>query len=183
VTSSLLHCRYLQCDSSGYWNESALILTRVWVTLDWVLDWILDLLTTLTPNSWLHLIIVPSLISTLYKSLKHTLTFLARSVLSSCCLVTSPTMTILLLLCSSLLWMAGPFQLTNFQMWRGHNISARTNRNHNSSIIVQIVLVRKCFVSRYPVTALVLLLISRSLPSNGSTRYNIFGPLRRKWKS
>jgi hypothetical protein len=41
------------------------------VTVDWVLDWRLDLLTTLTHYSWLHLIIVPSLISTIYKSLQH----------------------------------------------------------------------------------------------------------------
>jgi hypothetical protein len=42
------------------------------VTLDGIFDWMLDLLTTLTHNSWLHLIIAPALISTLYKSLGHT---------------------------------------------------------------------------------------------------------------
>jgi hypothetical protein len=37
------------------------------------LGWRLDFLTTLTHDSRLHLIITPSLISTLYKSLQHTL--------------------------------------------------------------------------------------------------------------
>jgi hypothetical protein len=37
------------------------------------LDWRLDLLTTYTQDSWLHLIIAPSLISTPYKSLQNTL--------------------------------------------------------------------------------------------------------------
>jgi hypothetical protein len=40
-----------------------------------VLDWRLDLLTILTHDSWLHLIIAPSFISTLYSSLLHTLSF------------------------------------------------------------------------------------------------------------
>jgi hypothetical protein len=40
-----------------------------------------DLLATLTHNSWLHLIIVPSLISTLYKSQQQTLSF--QSAVSS----------------------------------------------------------------------------------------------------
>jgi hypothetical protein len=47
------------------------------------LDWRLDLLTSLTHDSWLHLIIAPSLISTLYKALQHTLSF------SVCCAFTS----------------------------------------------------------------------------------------------
>jgi hypothetical protein len=58
------------------------ILSRVWVTIDGVLDWILDLLTTLTCNSWLHLIIAPSLISTLYSSLEHTLSLFQPAVSS-----------------------------------------------------------------------------------------------------
>jgi hypothetical protein len=37
------------------------------------LDWRLDLLTPLTQDLWLHLIIAPLLISTLYRSLQHTL--------------------------------------------------------------------------------------------------------------
>jgi hypothetical protein len=41
------------------------------MTFDGVLDWRQDLLTTSTHDSWLQLIIAPSLISTLYKSLKH----------------------------------------------------------------------------------------------------------------
>jgi hypothetical protein len=36
------------------------------------LDWILDLLTTFTHDSWLHLIIAPSPVSTLNKALQHT---------------------------------------------------------------------------------------------------------------
>jgi hypothetical protein len=43
------------------------------VTVNGVLDWWLDLLATLPHDSWLHLILAPSLISTLYKSLQHTL--------------------------------------------------------------------------------------------------------------
>jgi hypothetical protein len=43
------------------------------LTIDGVLDSRLGLLITLTHDSWLHLIIAPSLISTLYKSLQHTL--------------------------------------------------------------------------------------------------------------
>jgi hypothetical protein len=41
--------------------------------------------------------------------------------------------------------------------------------------VAKIVSVETCFVceARYPVTAVIYLLISRSLPSNGSTRYNI----------
>jgi hypothetical protein len=54
---------------SHFWHQ----VSRVRVSLDGVLDWILDLLTTLTHNSYLHLIIAPSLISTLYKSLENTL--------------------------------------------------------------------------------------------------------------
>jgi hypothetical protein len=50
-----------------------------YLTIDGVLDRRLDLLTTLTRDSWLHLIIGPSLISTLYKSLEPTLSF------SVCC--------------------------------------------------------------------------------------------------
>jgi hypothetical protein len=46
---------------------------RLCVTLNRVFDWKLGLLTTLTHDSWLHLIIVPLLISTLYKSLQHVL--------------------------------------------------------------------------------------------------------------
>jgi hypothetical protein len=42
------------------------------VTLDRVLDWILDLLTTYTHNLELQVITAPSLISTLYSSLEHT---------------------------------------------------------------------------------------------------------------
>jgi hypothetical protein len=48
------------------------IFSRAWVTIDGILDWRLDLLTTLTHDSWLHLIIAPWLISTLYKLLQHT---------------------------------------------------------------------------------------------------------------
>jgi hypothetical protein len=59
------------------------------VTLDGVLDWILGLLTTLTHNSLLHLIIAPSLISTLYSSLEHTLSLPASSVFTSSFLVTA----------------------------------------------------------------------------------------------
>jgi hypothetical protein len=52
---------------------TVVVLSRITVTLDGVLDLRLDLLTTLTHDSWLHLIIAPSLIFTLYKSLQHTL--------------------------------------------------------------------------------------------------------------
>jgi hypothetical protein len=44
----------------------------------------MDLLTTYTHDSWLHLIIAPSPISTLYKSLQHT-----RQVFSVCCIFSS----------------------------------------------------------------------------------------------
>jgi hypothetical protein len=44
------------------------IMSHVRVTLDGILDWILDLLATLTHDSWLHLIMAPSLISTLLTS-------------------------------------------------------------------------------------------------------------------
>jgi hypothetical protein len=54
------------------WFIILTILSRVRVTLDGVLDWRLDLLTTLTHDSWQHLIIARSLISTFYKSLQHT---------------------------------------------------------------------------------------------------------------
>jgi hypothetical protein len=47
------------------------------------LDWWLDLLTTITHDLWLHLIIAPSLISTLYKSLQHTLSLLSRSLVTA----------------------------------------------------------------------------------------------------
>jgi hypothetical protein len=52
-----------------------LILSCVRVTVDGVSDWCLYLLTTFTRDSWLHLIIVSSLISTLYKLVQHTLSF------------------------------------------------------------------------------------------------------------
>jgi hypothetical protein len=39
----------------------------------WVLDWRSDLLTTLTNDSWLQIIIVSSLISALHRSLQHIL--------------------------------------------------------------------------------------------------------------
>jgi hypothetical protein len=54
------------------------ILSRV--TLDGVLDWILDLLTTLTYHLWLHLIIAPLLISTIYKSLEDMLSVFQPAV-------------------------------------------------------------------------------------------------------
>jgi hypothetical protein len=47
------------------------IMSRVRVILDWVLDWILDLLTTLTHSR---------LVTTLYKSLSHTLSIFRLSV-------------------------------------------------------------------------------------------------------
>jgi hypothetical protein len=50
-----------------------IVLSRVWVDIDGVLDWWLDLLTILTHDSCLYLIIAPSPSSTLYKSLQHTL--------------------------------------------------------------------------------------------------------------
>jgi hypothetical protein len=75
----------------------------------------LDLLTTLTYNSQLHLIIVLSLISTLHKSLEHTTkSFPACNVFTSSCLVTSPTMAIPQFLHSSPFWMVAPFQLSKF---------------------------------------------------------------------
>jgi uncharacterized membrane protein YjdF len=53
-------------------------------------------------------------------------------------------------------------------------ITARNNRKYISYIVAQIVSVGTCFVceARYPVTAMIYLLISLSLPSNCSTRYN-----------
>jgi hypothetical protein len=59
-----------------------IILSRVRVVLDGVLYLILDLLTTLTHNSQLHLIMAPSLISTLYRSLQHALSLLQPAVSS-----------------------------------------------------------------------------------------------------
>jgi hypothetical protein len=59
------------------------MLSRDGVIIDGVLDWRLDLLTTLTHDSRFHLIITPSLVSTLYKSLQHPLS------LSICCVFTS----------------------------------------------------------------------------------------------
>jgi hypothetical protein len=61
-----------------YWrrmlpSSSSTVLSRVRVTIDAVLDWRLDLLTTLTHDSWLHLLMPSSLIFTVYKSLQHTL--------------------------------------------------------------------------------------------------------------
>jgi hypothetical protein len=53
------------------------------------LDWRLDLLTTLTHDSWLHLIIAPPLIYTLHKSLQHTLSFSVCYVLVNRSLVTA----------------------------------------------------------------------------------------------
>jgi hypothetical protein len=46
----------------------------------WGLYWRLDSLVTLTHDSWLRLIIVPSLISTLYKSLQHMLNLFSLSL-------------------------------------------------------------------------------------------------------
>jgi hypothetical protein len=44
-------------------------ISCVKLILDWVFDWRLELLTALTYDSRLHLIIAPSLMSTLYRSL------------------------------------------------------------------------------------------------------------------
>jgi hypothetical protein len=85
--------------------------SRVWATLDVSLDWILDLLATSTHNSQLHWIIAPSLISTLCKSLEHTLSlFPACSVVTSSCLVTASNSARPLPP-----WMAAPFQLPILQ--------------------------------------------------------------------
>jgi hypothetical protein len=65
------------------------ILSRDWVALDGVLVWRLNLLTTLTHDSWLHLIIAPSLISTLYESVQHTPSRFQPAVFTSCSLVTA----------------------------------------------------------------------------------------------
>jgi hypothetical protein len=58
-----------------------LLLNMILYT-DGVLDRILDLLTTLTHKSELHSIIAPSLVSTLYSSLEHTLSFFQPEVSS-----------------------------------------------------------------------------------------------------
>jgi hypothetical protein len=47
------------------------------------LDWRLDLLTTLTHDSWLHFIIAPLPIFTLYKLLQHTLSLFSLLSLST----------------------------------------------------------------------------------------------------
>jgi hypothetical protein len=87
------------------------IMSHVRVTINGVLDWRLDLLTTLINDSWLHLIIAPLLISTLYKSLQHML-----SLCSLLCLHQSfPGK-------SSQI----PLQLTNFCTCLSYNISAWT---------------------------------------------------------
>jgi hypothetical protein len=69
-----------------------------------------------------------------------------------------------------------------------HNISARINRKHSSSIFASVISIRICFLrSRYPATAaytcllkicclatnFVSLSVSRSIPSNDCTRYNV----------
>jgi hypothetical protein len=63
---------YIVCNISE--TPATFMLSSVWVWLQkdfW--GWRLDLLATLTHNSWLHLIIAPSLISTIWKPLHHTL--------------------------------------------------------------------------------------------------------------
>jgi hypothetical protein len=65
------------------------------------------------------------------------------------------------------------------------NSSARTTwkrpvSNSTSTVACRFVAVGKCLPSRCLETALVYLLISRSLRSNGSTRYNIFAERGRK---
>jgi hypothetical protein len=62
------------------------ILPREGVTIRGGLDWILS---TSTHDSWLHLIIAPSLISTLYKSIQHTLSYLVFCVFTSRFLATA----------------------------------------------------------------------------------------------
>jgi hypothetical protein len=49
----------------------------------------LDLFTTITHDSWLHLIIAPALISTLHKSLQHTLSLFSLLIFTSRSLVTA----------------------------------------------------------------------------------------------
>jgi hypothetical protein len=85
------------------------------VTLDGVVDWTLDLLATLTHDSSLHLVITPSLISTLYKSLEHGKSFPACSVFIRYFMVKALTTDTPPLPSSSPLWTAAPFQLRILQ--------------------------------------------------------------------
>jgi hypothetical protein len=59
------------------------ILSRDRVTVDGVLDWRLDLLTTLTHDSWLQLIIEKLLISTLQIITAHTKSFQSATASNS----------------------------------------------------------------------------------------------------
>jgi hypothetical protein len=72
-----LRCNYTPIKEKQMYNASSsifpFILPCARVTLDVVLDRKLDLLTTLRHDTWLHLIVAPSLISTLHKSLQHML--------------------------------------------------------------------------------------------------------------
>jgi hypothetical protein len=73
-----------------------------------------------------------------------------------------------------LLWLT-PDHLTKFYICPAYNTSARIARKTFLIVVVHLLPWEHVYLrSRYSVTAFAYLLISRSLPSNGSTCYNMF---------
>jgi hypothetical protein len=139
------------------------------------LDWF-DLLTTLPHDSELQIITEPSLVSTLYISLEHTV-YCSQSV-SGRFLVTAPIMAIPLSPVSNPLFTDSHTELTpNYELnlFLVCNISARTTQKHPvSSLACVSIAAGTCLPSRCPETGLVYPPISLLLSSNGSTLCNMF---------
>jgi hypothetical protein len=90
------------------------IVTCLSVTIDGVSDLILDLLSTYTPDLELQVITASALVSTLYKSPRHPLSFSSLLCLDQPFPGNGFNSGDLQLPCSSPLWMAAPFQLSLF---------------------------------------------------------------------
>jgi hypothetical protein len=161
--------------------------------------WRLDLLTTLTHDSWLHLISAPSPLSTLHKSLQHTLSLYIRlclyqSFLSNGSLQwkflnfrahfvvrwlsTAPTKSSVYKLPYNSLWILA---LVFLLITSRHGGWEHTVHCYTPIVSVEHLCLRRRYAVRAAYTFLlsicclaadvVSLFASKSLPSNGTTRY------------
>jgi hypothetical protein len=131
----------------------------------------MDLLTTYTHDLELQVITALPLISTIHKSLEHPLSLFQPSVSSPA--VPWQRLLIVEIFQFHILTSQPPIG-THSLTCLDYNISAQINKKQlfyscPNPFHGSIFCLRRC----YPVTALVYMLISRSLSSNGSTLYNI----------
>jgi hypothetical protein len=154
------------------------VLSRVMcVTIDGVLDWILDLLTTYTHDSKLQAITAPSLISTIHKSSQHPLSIFQPAMSSPAVpryrLVKSGDSSASRAQASlhRLPYRTDSVAPIVFKITPRHG--PRRNTRFQHTLVRRFVAVGMCLPSCCLEMSLVYSPTSRSLHSNGSTRYSI----------